>query len=196
MSLISRQFDPAKIRMAACRSGFSLLEILVVLAVFVIITALAVPMLQRSYSGQQLRSGADTVRAKFQQARVNAIETGDVYGFFYAPGTNKYFVAPIVLGFKSLVEGGGLPVDENELEHEIIFTTGETIQDSRSQAEMQNASVNFADMRPVLFYPDGTSQDATVILQNQTGLAIQVNLRGLTGNATSTRLLSIEEVVQ
>ena len=36
---------------------------------------------------------------------------------------------------------------------------------------------------PVLFYPDGTASDASVLLSNERGLTLRVTLRGLTGIA-------------
>ncbi len=178
------------------RCGFSLMEIMVVLAVFVVITALSVPLLQRTFSGQHLRSAADTVRAQFGRARVHAIERGDVYGFFYAPNSSEFFVAPMVVGFRTMISGQVTAIGQQQLENRIVFAAGETIQDARSLAEMENAEIDLANIKAILFYPDGTSQDATLILQDIRGGLIQVNLRGLTGVSSASRILSVEEVLQ
>jgi hypothetical protein len=42
-------------------------------------------------------------------------------------------------------------------------------------------------LKPILFYPDGTSQDAIITLQNQKQAMIEVQLRGLTGRAKTVR---------
>lgn len=187
-------------RATAGRRGFTLLEVLLVLAVFVAITALAVPAVTGVFSGQQLRSAADIVRARFADARVRSIRTGDVYGFFYQPGTGEYWVAPMVNGFRSLAEGTTPPSHQHSLENGIIFLTGEQSADSRSAAaagNMTDGARQLSEFRPILFYPDGTSQNATVLLQTRNGLQIQVNLRGLTGVATRSRLASgLEEGVE
>ena len=176
------------------RSGFSLLEILVVLAVLVMITAMAAPAMNNIFSGQQLRSAADVVRSRFAEARVKSIESGDVYGFFYMPTQGNYFVAPMTEGFRTMQSGAQPSVQQRLLENEIVFAAGETIQDSRSTYTMAQSSNEYSIMRPVLFYPDGTSQDATVLLQNPRGAVIQVNLRGLTGTASKTRILDAQEI--
>jgi hypothetical protein len=36
---------------------------------------------------------------------------------------------------------------------------------------------------PVLFHPDGTTSDATVVLANDAGQTVRVTLRGLTGSS-------------
>ncbi len=171
-------------RFANRRSGFTLLEILLVLAVFVAITAMAVPAVTGIFSGQQMRSAADIVRARLADARVRAIKTGDVYAFFYQRGGGDYWVAPMNTGFQSLTGGAAAPSFQHTLENEIIFSAGETMQDARSAHVAENGSRQFASWRPVLFYPDGTSQDATILLRSKTGLQMEVNLRGLTGVAS------------
>ena len=42
-------------------------------------------------------------------------------------------------------------------------------------------------LEPIFFYPDGTSQDAIITLQNQKQATIEVHLRGLTGIAKTVR---------
>lgn len=184
-------------RRTSGRSGFSLLEILMVLAVFIMVTALAMPSISRAYVGQQLIGAADVVRARFAEARVKAIESGDVYGFFYMPGNGDYFIAPMVQGFQSIQNGIQPTVREDKLKNEVIFAIGETIQDARSADAHNNATQQYNSMRPILFYPDGTSQDAVVLLQSPHDQAlIQVDLRGLTGTSSKSRILEPDEVRQ
>lgn len=182
-------------RSALGRSGFSLLEILMVLAVFFMVTAVAMPAVNRAYVGQQLVGAADVVRARFAEARVKAIESGDIYGFFYMPGEGQYFIAPMVQGFQSMQNGVQPTVVEQLLKNKITFASGETMQDSRSLDAAANSTSQYDSMRPVLFYPDGTSQDAVVLLQSETGDSIiQVELRGLTGSSSKSNVMDNEEV--
>jgi prepilin-type N-terminal cleavage/methylation domain-containing protein len=174
------------------RAGFTLLEVLLVLAVFVIISALAVPAAHSIFSGQQLRTAADVVRARFADCRVRAIKSGDVYAFFYKPNSGEYWVAPVTSGFRTLASGV-TPSQQHLLENEITFIAGETQQDGRSKAETENVAAAFNSFRPILFYADGTTQDAVVILQTKRGLQIKLELRGLTGVAAKSRILSEQD---
>jgi hypothetical protein len=49
---------------------------------------------------------------------------------------------------------------------------------------------------PILFYPDGTASDATVVLENEYRRRIELTLRGLTGVATVGELYETEEVLR
>ncbi|MGI9519708.1 MAG: prepilin-type N-terminal cleavage/methylation domain-containing protein [Pirellulaceae bacterium] len=196
MRSLESRYRKTESRTTISRSGFSLLEVLVVLAVLVMITALAMPAMNSVFSGQHLRSAADVVRARFAEARVKSIETGDVHGFFYMPTQGNYFVAPMTEGFRTMQSGVQPSVQQRMLENEIVFAAGESMQDTRSVYATNLATNEYSIMKPVLFYPDGTSQDATVILQNKRGAVIQINLRGLTGTASKTRILDRQEVLK
>ncbi len=185
----SGNLNARRLQSRGTQSGFTLLEILLVLAVLVVITALAVPAATTVFSGQQLRTTGDVIRARFADCRIRAIKSGDVYGFFYKPGGGEYWMAPVNTGFRSLLNGSP-PSNQHLLENEVVFIAGETMQDGRSMAAAENVAGEFLTFRPILFYPDGTSQDAVVIVQSKNGLQIQLELRGLTGVSTKSRLLT------
>lgn len=173
----------------SCGRGFTLLEVLVVLALLVIIAALVVPAATSIFSGQQLRNSGDVIRARFADCRVRAIRTGDIYGFFYQPGEGNYWIAPVSTGFQALAGNAVVP-RQFTLENDVKFVAGETMHDSRSRAASEELGRNFSEYRPVLFYPDGTSQDAVVIIESRRGLRVQVQLRGLTGVAKRSMVRS------
>ena len=63
------------------RRGFTLLELLLVLALLVTIGAIAWPSLNRSLDTQRLKRGADLVRAHLLRARTKAITSGEIVSF-------------------------------------------------------------------------------------------------------------------
>jgi len=167
-----------------------MVEIVLVMAILVIIATLAVTRFTRSYSGVYLKRGADIVRAEMGKARVRAMRTGDIYAFYYVPGSNQFTVG----SFSELAEIAITPNDDNlagafqffnQLLPQDIYFSGESVQmDSRAQfATDQAGSQNLNDLRPVLFYPDGTAQNAKLTLAHRNGSTILITLRGLTGNA-------------
>ena len=76
------------------RSGASLLEVVVVLAIMVIISALAIPSIQAMYGSYKLNGAVDSVRAAWADARSRAIDEGRPYRFSVEPNGTHYRVAP------------------------------------------------------------------------------------------------------
>ena len=78
---------------------------------------------------------------------------------------------------------------DHRLPRGIQFALAQTPNDARSAQAMAEIQFRPGQMRPILFYPDGTSQDAKLILQNAEGDAVQINLRGLTGTTTVSKIV-------
>ena len=71
--------------------------------------------------------------------------------------------------------------DDDLLPGRVIFVAGQTVVDARAA---DAGPTDTSQLRTILFYPDGTSQDARLTLQNEDGRLIDVALRGLTGIAS------------
>jgi prepilin-type N-terminal cleavage/methylation domain-containing protein len=71
-------------------SAFTLVEVMLTLALLVIISAMAWPRLEKTFSVQRLRKGADIVRIQWCKARVEAMRTGSMRVFRYEIGGNHY----------------------------------------------------------------------------------------------------------
>ncbi|MCH2178502.1 MAG: prepilin-type N-terminal cleavage/methylation domain-containing protein [Mariniblastus sp.] len=179
-------------------SGFTLLELIIVLAVMIAVAAMSLPLLQRSFSGQKLDKGADLVRAHMGLARVSAIRTGEIYAFYYQVEGPAFRVGPFNAETVDSMKGVSLNEEtrssnfdfgDDLLPRDVRFSMAVTNTDARAAAAMVSANFQPGDMRPLLFYPDGTSQTAKVILQNQENDAVQVTLRGLTGTTTVKKIL-------
>lgn len=174
------------------RSGFTLFELLVVLAVFVVVATLATPFLLRTFNSQALKGGADQVRSEFDRARVQSIRTGNVYSFLYRTGADEYTIAPLVNSYSlvnpSLAPSLGEPPPVKHLPAGLLFAGSSVSNDARAQFESDGSQLSAAGMTPILFYPDGTSQDAFLYVQNKQGESIRIYLRGLTGMSSVIRV--------
>jgi len=76
------------------RHGFTLLEIVLVLAIVVILAALTFPTMSVLYEQQKLSAAADSYRAALLTARSRAIEEGQPYRVAIIPGMGNFRVAP------------------------------------------------------------------------------------------------------
>src|SRR5262245_26003542 len=76
------------------RAGFTLFEVVLVMAVLVIAAALTYPSLKGMYGYFKVHGAVDSVRAAWAQARAHAIEEGRPYRFAVEPDGSHYRVAP------------------------------------------------------------------------------------------------------
>ncbi len=215
---------------SAVRGGFTIFELLLVLALLVIIGAVAVVGLSGSLSGQQLRSGGDEIRIAWTQARIAAMKSGRIHVFRYMPGERQYIVEKWI-GESDLTEGtleeelapaaavsgpaasttgeadeasiraattGG---EAGRLPKGVTFVDGSITETNRSlfaeeDAAGTGAAADGAWSPPVLFYPDGQTSDAYVVLRNEDERYVKVTLRSLTGASQVSETMTLEEIAQ
>ena len=75
---------------ASPRPGYTLVEILLVLAVLTLVAAVAWPELQKPFARRRLHWAADTVRTQWCQARCEAMKSGHVYAFRYVVRGDRF----------------------------------------------------------------------------------------------------------
>ena len=177
-------------------AGMTLMELLLVIAIMVVVTAVAAPAVQQTLANQSLKKSADRVRVAMGQARVKAIKNGEEYAVFISPGGSFFNVAPFrtfeqqgaLAGQRELdlVEGRATSFEDDLLPRGVVFVAAEAAVDSRG-ADILATTGSKGALEPIFFYPDGTSQDAIITLQNQKQATIEVHLRGLTGIAKTVR---------
>jgi Tfp pilus assembly protein FimT len=88
-------------------------------------------------------------------------------------------------------------VTNTALPEEIVFQSGElAVEDfqsgERSVASLQDAQA--AQSTPILFFPDGTASQASILLANGKKQFVRVTLRGLTGVGRASEVLTQEEL--
>lgn len=76
------------------RHGFTLSEMLVVLGILVVVTALAQPAMRGALGDSRLRSAAHQVCAELAKARLKAMQTGTAQRFRYQLGKNHFEICP------------------------------------------------------------------------------------------------------
>lgn len=74
--------------------GFTLLELIVVVAIIALMTSLIWPSLSSAMHRSQLVNAAKQLRTELAQTRLQAIETGTTLQFRYFPGKNRYEIKP------------------------------------------------------------------------------------------------------
>jgi prepilin-type N-terminal cleavage/methylation domain-containing protein len=189
------------------RRAYTLLEMMLVLALVVILAAITYPSFNAMYAQRKLSAATDATKGALATARAQAIEEGVPYRFAIVPGMGNFRLAPHTPAYwgggnvPTSTDGTSVPslVIENTLPQGVVFL-GQS-QGAPAQGN-QNTATSAAQVSPdqwkalAIFLPDGTARAATdpqmlevdLTLQGQSGYPVVIRLRCLTGQATTARL--------
>lgn len=138
------------------------------------------------------------------------MRTGRVQAFQYELGGRKFKIQPWI-GDDDALEGNGSDpnaqlamqpqADGSEpgvrtLPETITFALGDAAIESRSERIEQDLSSTSGTTwsRPILFFPDGSTSDAFLVVANDREVGIRLDLRGLTGAVRISDLKSLQEL--
>jgi general secretion pathway protein H len=140
--------------------GFTLLELVLVLAIIALATLLGAGAIGRGMEGLRLRSAANGVAAQLRFTRAQALATGEPQRFIIDPSAHAW-TAP-------KGRHGELPASAS-----VAFIGAREVQPSEGEGA-------------VVFFPDGAATGGRVRLQ-QGGAAWQVDVAWLTGQVAVSR---------
>lgn len=96
-----------------------------------------------------------------------------------------------------LDENGNPMSDRYRLPDDITFAIGDARSESRAmkiEETILQTERNVEWSRPILFYPDGSTSDAFVVVANEQQVGVRIELRGLTGTATVSDIGDVNEL--
>jgi prepilin-type N-terminal cleavage/methylation domain-containing protein len=183
--------------MTTRRTAFSLMELLIVLAIIALFAGIAVVSLRSSQGAYRVTAAVDAVRGAWAMARSRAIEEGRPYRFSIEPGGRHFRVAP---DWNTYWTGGTGEDDpdgpgvilENRLPPGVMFL----VNGQPGQLPAMDESVASVQAPPsgqwdtvCVFLPDGTAQqDVRIVFQTAGAIPTQIFLRGMTGVSSVTRI--------
>jgi prepilin-type N-terminal cleavage/methylation domain-containing protein len=172
--------------------GFTLIEVTLVLVILVVIGAIITPQLTGAYNRSQLRNGAEVIRSAWLRTRLRAMETGQTHVFRCALKGGEFQL----LSIPELMASGGQAanptgivaeatgnwwLDFTRLPAGVLFAKLDAAPSQQVAAMFTGLQGSATWAGPVVFYPDGTCTDATVLIINENENTIRVTLRGMTG---------------
>lgn len=200
-------------------SGFTIVELLLALAILVTLAAMVVPSFTGLLADRRVLRAGDQMRVEFMQARLAAMRSGRTYIVQLSTETHQLRIRPWVDandmtetldqtgGSSALLIGGNAmagSMQEVDIQAEArevdlpegVKITSLNVQSSQRsfmiESQMQaEAAVGWG--QPILFYPDGTTSTAAVTATSDGVGQVIVLLRGLTGEATVTDVLPVPE---
>jgi prepilin-type N-terminal cleavage/methylation domain-containing protein len=199
------------------RAGYTLLEMLLVLAVAGVILAVAWPNVMRLTGQQKLTESAEKVRNLVASARFHAIDSGLVYQFRYEPGGRSFVVVPFEREFEAVSPGaqqaatsgalGRFSKAAGTLPEGVVFAPPSLLDPNGSGTAatstglgqkltgdilsgLPNASKleSVSWSGPLQFFPDGTAVDARFDLIDTRNQRITLQVRGVTGAINVSRI--------
>ncbi|MBS0204722.1 MAG: prepilin-type N-terminal cleavage/methylation domain-containing protein [Planctomycetes bacterium] len=208
-------FEPAS-QYLGVRAGYTMIELLLVLAVVTVIMAVAWPNVMRISSQQQLTDSGERVRSVASSARVHAIDKGLVYQFRYELGGTHFLVVPFEREFEGVSPNargtgtaaglgkfskasGTLPkgvtfaaptlLNPGTAGGAAVTTAGQRL-NSTVLSGLPDASKleNLSWSGPILFQPDGSAADASLDLVDKRNQRVTIHIRGVTGAISVTRI--------
>jgi prepilin-type N-terminal cleavage/methylation domain-containing protein len=181
------------------RRAFTLLELMLVMALLVILGALCFPTLESMYGHFRVTAAADEVRTAWAQARAQAMNDGTPYRFSVVWNKGNYRIAPDTGDFWG--GNGAAPaatdpanpalVMEAALPKGVRFTSpkqpGGGSLDQGGDSALPPDSVDPGSWATaVTFLPDGTArEDVEMVFRTAGASPVVLKLRGLTGVVTT-----------
>jgi prepilin-type N-terminal cleavage/methylation domain-containing protein len=153
------------------RRGYTLVEIVAVLAIMAIVCAIAVPLIKPMMSDRNLQAAEDLVKQRWSKMRSNAQDKGQTYKFGYKEDSGKFRIAPD----SDEYWGEDEQPDDAVLPGEIKFKTGSSAGSSGSWTMLQTC---FAD-------GSVSNNDVTISLEKTGSPTITLKMRGATGAVSS-----------
>ena len=199
-------------------AAFTLVEMLLVLGVLAVITAVAWPNVIKLTRQQTLLDASDKVRSVAASARVHAIESGLIWQFRYEPGGQHFIVVPFEREVEAInpnTRGAGVASGlgrfskaAGTLPKSVSFAASGTIGSSTTappptaamgggQQISSDALSGLPDAgklsavawsAPILFYPNGSAGDVVVDLIDRQHQYVTMRIRGVTGAVSVSRL--------
>jgi hypothetical protein len=177
---------------------------ILVVALIAVLAALSIPSLDSMYADYKVIGAVDEVRARWAQARAQAIDEGRPYRFAVVRNQGNFRVAPdsseFWAGAQNAEETGGVGmVREGAIPKGIWFTLNneEPVQDVGLVTALPTGEVTPDQWVGVVsFLPDGTAatldgtdtEEIRITFQSKQSVPMLLTLRTLTGTVTVRKL--------
>ena len=168
------------------RSGFTLVELMVVIVVLGILTAMIVPQFGGTYQDALLRGHGRQLLEAAGLAYSQALTTGKAQRLRLDPGRGRFWLeARGEDGGREFHPAPGLPAGEGEIDRrislevrEVRYRTG-----SREEPRPEREGGEPGDIESVTFRPDGTAQAREIVLRDLDGFSLAVRIDATTSRA-------------
>jgi prepilin-type N-terminal cleavage/methylation domain-containing protein len=176
------------------RYAYTLLEMMLVLAIIVIAAALSIPVMQTMLDDARQSAAGDMIRGKAAETRARAMESGRAWRLAYLPNTGVFQLAPDDAADWDNT-GDQTPTEQDELIRDEMPKDIVLAMNAGDIQAAQSAGAPGSGWQTIAVYLyDGSARDSDSITYfGKMGMPpLGVQIRALTGSAT---VLSAKEVM-
>ena len=177
--------------------AFTLLELVVVLAIISVLTAMIVPEMRGSYEDALLRSSARKLISVFELAYSRAVSLNQMHRVRLDSISKRYFIEQRSRGGETL--DGFVPLRdvseaEGTLDPRISFQLQQPRPELTDEGNPESAPAQENDRsmpvfdEAIAFYPDGTADGMEVLLLDRAGFQLRLRI-----NPTTARVHILEK---
>ena len=165
------------------RAGFTLLEVMLVMAILIIFAAVAAPTIFSVTRDTEIKAAADTIKARANDARAAAVGENRTYRLGLSGDGTQIRVAPDDAAFDTMGLNGDSTVEGPTV---IVDRFGKDVTATViPDPEFPTITDDAGWIRVATFKSDGTARRDAAIQVNQPSVApLRVNIRALTGATT------------
>jgi prepilin-type N-terminal cleavage/methylation domain-containing protein len=161
--------------------AFTLIELMVVITIIGIMTALMIPEMKGSFQDALLRANSRELINAFDLAYSRAVSLNQVRRVRLDASTGRYLVERQVPGSEqeSFVLADDVPGSKGQLDSRITVEFHSAGEDASDETASPESPVAGSESSPtaITFYPDGTADAGAVLLRDRVGfrLLLQIN---------------------
>jgi prepilin-type N-terminal cleavage/methylation domain-containing protein len=174
--------------MTAQRQAYTLLEVIITMAILVVGTALVLPSITSMGGETRVLAGADMVKSRLAEARARAVEEGRPYRFEIVDTTHCRITPDVGDPAEPTSASASDDSEGNKdtLPANVSFDLSSSKADAAADDTTDNGTSG-AGLR-IVFLPNGSArEDAEIRVTSQGGRPAIVHLRALTGTTSITR---------
>lgn len=188
-------------RLCGLNPGFTILELLFVLAIAGTLTTIAVPQSLRALDDFRARSAARYLAQRLGDARLRAIKRSLAHGLRFEPGMPDYRITSVLDGNANGLRSADIQsgIDRTLTPPEVLashfqdvaFGILDGVPDADGQPSNGTDGVRIGASKLLAMNPDGTSSSGTLYLHGRTRAQYAVRVLGVTGRV---RVLKFDHV--
>ncbi len=176
---------PSRHNRAWTRPAFTLFELLLVVALLTVLTAVAVPSISAMMNRQQFLEITGQVEQFLTNVRRSAVMSGDAHWVRYS--SSDRWLAGGVLGQPASLT---LQLPEN---YEFSYTDIVEKLESEQLGSIGLEGIRLSWSPEFCFFPDGTAEDLLFRVQNPEKREYEFSVRGLTGQVSLRPVTATED---